>query len=136
MDDELVAAILAGVAQDRFGLAPYDPRKNVPRDIGLGGPSTEFLATEYDPSGQVMNYPSIWWDKQGNPHLLEPDAAYQQALDYEQTALKSFPRFPNIGAAEFAAENRSAMGGGDVGPLATRFGDRRMDIARHLTKGK
>ena len=136
-NEALIASILAGVAQDRFGLSPYDPAVNTPRDIGLGGPSTEYLATEYDPQGQVMNYPTIWWDKQGNPTLLDPDAAYNQALAYEQNALKYFPRFPNIGAAEFAAENRSAMGGGDVGSLATTFGDDpRMNIARLLTKGK
>ena len=116
-DDPLMAAILAAVAQKRHGMVPFDPRQHKARDIGLGGPSTEYLATEYDPTGKVMNYPQIWWDKAGNPRLLDPDAAYDMAQRYEQTTGESFPRFPSISAAEFAAENRSALGGGE-GPMS------------------
>ncbi len=126
MDDKqrqaLAQLLLSSVAQERHGLAPFDPSKHKARDVGLGGPSTEYLATEHDPSGKVMNYPTIWWDKAGNPQVLDADAAYDQALRYEQATQRAFPRFPSVPAAEFSAMNRSALGGGNSGlPLAQLF---------------
>jgi len=120
----LLPLIVSAAAQERFGLQPFDAKRNKPQDIGLGGPSTEYLATEYDQEGKVMNYPQIWWDKQGDPLLLDPDAAYNMALSYERLTPNAFPRFPSIGAAETMAQNRSAMGGGEIGPLARMFGQK------------
>ena len=117
-----MASVLASANQERFGLSPYEPGKNKAQDVGLGGPSTEFLATDYDKNGKVFNYPMIWWDKAGKPILLGPDEAYSQALAYENATPYAFPRFKNIPTAEFFAESRSSMGGGDVGRLGTKFG--------------
>ena len=112
------------VAQKKFGLNPYDPAVNKAQDVGLGGVSTEFLSSEEDLSGTPFNYPNIWWDKAGNPMMLEGDASRDQALAYEEATGKRFPRIDTFGQAEFAAMNRSARGGGDSMPLATLFGAR------------
>lgn len=115
-------ALLKASAQQKFGYRPFDPAVNEARDIGLGGPSTEYLATELDPTGAVMNYPTIWWNAGGDPVLMDPFQAYDQALSYEETSGLRFPRFKTIPQAEIAAENRSAMGGGQKGRLASLFG--------------
>lgn len=117
--------MLSASSQRRFGLAPFDPAVNQPRDLGFGGPSTEFTATAESPDGQIMNYPTIWWDKAGNPHLLQGDDAWDMAASYEANTGLHFPRYPTYGAADFAAENRSAMGGGLQGSIAQPWWIRR-----------
>lgn len=99
-------------------LEPFDPKKHKPKDVGLGGPSTEYLATEEAPSGGFWNIPQIWYDRNGTPHLLDADAAWMMARDYEAATGKRFPRFETPGAGSFNAMNRSAQGGGALGLLA------------------
>lgn len=110
--------LLAASAQDKFGYVPFDSTKHKPRDVGLGGPSTEYLATEYAPSGAAMNYPTIWWGPNGEPVLMDPSKAYEMSMAYEGLTGRTFPRFPDISSAETAAMHRSAQGGADVGLLA------------------
>jgi hypothetical protein len=109
-----VPSALSSVLQ---GLKPFDPQRDTPKDVGLGGPSTEYLAGAQDPWGNEFNYPRIWW-MNGKPTLLSPEAAYEQALKYEAATGKLFPRYRNSGAADFAAQNRSALGGAENKPLA------------------
>lgn len=105
------------IAAALYGLKPYDPNMNTPTDVGLGGPSTEYLAGSQDPYGNELTYPQIWW--MGNePYHLSPDDAYNQAMQYESATGKMFPRYVNAGASDFAAQNRSAMGGAEFSPLA------------------
>lgn len=124
MDDRqrIIDAIVSGRANEQFGLQPYAPGYNFPQDVGLGGISTEYVATDYDPQGQVMNYPQIWYDQQGMANLLPQDQAMQQALAYENGSGLRFPRFDSIGNADTFAQNRSAMGGAENTPLASLFG--------------
>lgn len=110
-DIDLIAAALRG-------MKPFTPGKDVPQDVGLGGPSTEYLAGSTDERGNGFNYPTIWWIG-GQPVLLSPDDAYQKAIAYEAATGQYFPRYRNDEAASFAAENRSALGGASMGPLAT-----------------
>lgn len=120
---QIIAAILAGHANDQFGLKPYQPGYNFPQDVGLGGVSTEYVATDLDPYGQVMNYPQVWYDQQGMANLLPPDQAMQQALAYEASSAQQFPRFNSIGNADTFAQHRSMMGGAETAsPLASIFG--------------
>lgn len=121
---KVIAAILAGHMNDQFGLKPYQPGYNFPQDVGLGGVSTEYLATDVDPQGRVMNYPQVWYDRQGMANLLPPDQAMQQALAYEESSAQQFPRFNSVGSAETFAKNRSIMGGAETVPLASIFGTR------------
>lgn len=101
---------------------PFDPSKHTPKDVGLGGPSTEYLITENAPDGGFWNIPSIWWDKKGNPtHIKDREQALALARHYEETTGKRFPRYGTPGAGSFAAMNRSAMGGASQGGLA-RYG--------------
>jgi hypothetical protein len=100
-----------------FGLQPFDPKKHTPQDLGLGGLSTEYLATEYDNYGLPFNYPTIWFDPSGAAHYV-PDAALSLALDYEAATGAKFPRFENIGQAVELAQHRSALGGAAQGLLA------------------
>ena len=119
--------------QMSMGMEPFDHRKHKPQDVGLGGPSTEYLLSVdmgMAPDGfapaDIANIPSIWWDKDGKPHLIDdPDMALQMALQYEETTGKRFPRYndmlnePNpYSQAEEAAQHRSAMGGATSNPLA------------------
>lgn len=120
--DRLAEMVRQYVAQKRFGLEPFDPAVNKPQDVGLGGPSTEYLATEEDQHGQPFNFPTIWWDKQGKPNLMKTGDARRQALAYEYATGKKFPRYDTFGQGDFAAMNRSALGGGETMPLATLFG--------------
>lgn len=103
-----------------LGLAPFDPARNVPRDVGLGGPSTEYLATA-PMFGGIVNYPTIWWDEAGNPVLLDGDAAWSMAHDYQQATGQRFPKFHNINTAEWAAKSRSAQGGATRNALAGSY---------------
>ena len=99
------------------GLIPFDPKKHTPQDVGLGGLSTEYTATEYDPEGLAFNYPTIWWDEGGNPQLMNSDDAMKQALSYEDKVGRKFPRFgdPRVGGE--AARERSHEGGAYDVPL-------------------
>lgn len=109
--------VVQALTSAAYGIKPFDPATDKPQNVGLGGPSTEYLAGAQDPWGNEFNYPTIWWIN-GKPTLLSPEAAYEQALRYEAATGKLFPRYRNSGAATFAAENRSALGGAETGPLA------------------
>jgi len=97
---------------ESIGLRPFDPQRDKPVDMGLGGLSTEYTVTNRAPDGGYWNIPSIWWDKDGRPSLVDADAAQQFAQDYEKRTGQRFERIPDEGAAGFRAMNRSAMGGG------------------------
>lgn len=106
------------------GLRPFNPRFDTPRDVGLGGPSTEYIATErvagapLPSGGPFMNIPSIWWDSHSRPYYLPPDAAVGQARAYEQDMGLQFPQYDSVGAAIEQAIMRSAIGGATREPLA------------------
>ena len=59
---------------DVLGLHPFDPKSDIPRDVGFGGVSTEYTRT-MPMGGAGANVPSIWWDKTGNPYVLPDDDA-------------------------------------------------------------
>jgi hypothetical protein len=103
-------------------LEPFDPNKHQPRDVGLGGLSTEYTVTQDSPDGNVWVVPSIWWDQNGDPVVLKDEQQINQlAKQYEQSTGREFPRFP-AGQYELAdqwAQNRSAQGGASAVPLAT-----------------
>ena len=121
---KIIDALTWAKANEQFGLTPYEPGINFPQDVGLGGISTEYTATDFDPNGQVFNYPQIWYDRQGMANVLPQDQAYDQALAYENGTAQRFPRFNSLENAETFAVNRSAMGGAETTPLASLFGFR------------
>jgi hypothetical protein len=104
-------------------LIPFDSRIHKPQDVGFGGPSTEYLATENAPDGTVFNYPQVWWDETGNPVKIEGQAGMEQALRYEQETGQNFPRFTGVDNATAirnaveAAKLRSKMNGAMSEPL-------------------
>lgn len=102
------------------GLRPFDNRVDTPRDMGLGGLSTEYLATNDAPDGGYWNIPQIWWNGAG-PVYLPHETAQSLAMDYEALTRRRFPRFVAPDAGAMAAANRSRQGGGQVGPLASLF---------------
>jgi hypothetical protein len=110
-----VGDMMSGLLSGILGLEPFDPSKHDPQDLGLGGVSTEYLATDYDEKGRVINYPTVWFDRSGKAYFL-PKAALSLALDYEAATGKRFPRFDNTGEAVERAEHRSAMGGALASP--------------------
>lgn len=104
-----------------FILEPFDPSKHTPTDVGLGGPSTEYLITVDSPEGGVMVIPSIWWDEEGKPQLIEDQGeAVSLALEYEKGNDKQFPRFAPKAykEADQFAQQRSKAGGASKAPLA------------------
>jgi len=121
---DMLAQVLASRTQQQFGLSPFDPKKNVPQDFGLGGMSTEYVSTDQDDKGNLLNYPTIWFSPDGTGNMLSPEDGLQQAAAYEYATGKKFPRFNSIGNADTFAQHRSAMEGGMLGPLATLFGSR------------
>lgn len=96
---------------------PFDSRSDTPVDLGLGGPSTEYLMTEMAPNGGFWNIPQIWYVG-GKPVLVEPWQAQAFAREYETNTGKRFPRFDNAGVGAFSAMNRSALGGATNNALA------------------
>lgn len=111
---------MKGLLKTTFGLEPFDPNKHRPVDLGLGGNSTEYLATEQDDDGLPFNFPTIWFNERGKAFKLPTETARMLSLDYEKITGKKFPRFDrgNFGAAVEAAQHRSAMGGAMKGLLA------------------
>ena len=106
-----------GLLSNILGLEPFDPSKHSAQDVGLGGMSTEYIATDYDSEGRPFNYPTIWFDQSGKAYYL-PDQAYSLAIDYENVTGKRFPRFEEVSHGAWSAMNRSAMGGATQGVLA------------------
>lgn len=102
------------------GPKPFDPAVNSPRDAGLGGVSTEYLVGGEDPHGTPYNYPSVWW-LGDEPVVMPPDDAMRHSDRYEAATGRLFPRYVSNGAAEFAARNRSALGGAEKRGLAGTF---------------
>jgi hypothetical protein len=89
--------------QANQGLVPFDKDIHTPRDVGFGGPSTEYTMTVDAPDGQVAVIPSIWWDTNGEPVVLDQRDAERRSFEYEQETGKQFPRFP-AGGYELADE--------------------------------
>lgn len=102
-------------------LSPFDSKTMTPKDVGFGGPSTEYLATEYDSNGKPVNVPLIWWDHEGNPHKMTPKNALAMLDVYESGNNVFAPRYDSIGQAVEFAQHRSANGGATNSPL---FGKR------------
>lgn len=103
-------------------LEPFDYTKHKAQDVGLGGPSTEYLITVDSPEGGVMVIPSIWWDAEGKPqHIKDQRQAVKLAQDYEASSKKQFPRFAPKAykEADSWAASRSKAGGATKGFLAT-----------------
>ena len=100
-------------------LEPFDPSKHTPQDVGKGGPSTEFLATEGSPDGVFWNIPIIWWDEKGNPVELELREAQKRAKEYEKTTGQRFPRYNTPQEGSDAARSRSEAGGASTTPLTS-----------------
>jgi hypothetical protein len=118
----------AGVNQ---GLVPFDKDIHTPRDVGFGGPSTEYTMTVDAPDGQVAVIPSIWWDTNGEPVVLQDQReAERQSFEYEQQTGKQFPRFSpkDYASADQFAQERSLQGGAEKGPLATYPSDGGMGV--------
>jgi hypothetical protein len=113
------------------GLVPFDKDIHTPRDVGFGGPSTEYTMTVDAPDGQVAVIPSIWWDTNGEPVVLQDQReAERQSFEYEQQTGKQFPRFSpkDYASADQFAQERSLQGGAEKGPLATYPSDGGMGV--------
>lgn len=105
-------------------LQPFNALRMHPRDVGLGGPSTEYLASEYDQYQSPVNVPQIWWDQGGNPVMLSPEDALSMMALYEDQTKTYAPRYSDIGQAAEFAMHRSANGGAMTRPLFNALGRR------------
>lgn len=114
-----------------LGIAPYDPQVDSPRDVGLGGESTEYLANNVDEYGMEMLFPTIWW-REGNPVVLDSNAAQQIATDYESAGLGMFPRYDSRDAAISAASARSQLGGAQQGSILDTVGNIPIEVLRMI----
>ena len=105
-------------------LIPFDPEKHTPKDIGLGGESTEYLVTTETDDGEVIVIPSIWWTEDGEPvffgdtesDTIDTEAIKLLAKEYENKTGNLFPRFgdmaeENYQKADEWAQKRSKAGG-------------------------
>jgi hypothetical protein len=109
--------------QANQGLVPFDKDIHTPRDVGFGGPSTEYTMTVDAPDGQVAVIPSIWWDTNGEPVVLDQRDAERRSFEYEQETGKQFPRFPagDYELADEYAQARTRQGGASESPLASEY---------------
>jgi hypothetical protein len=105
------------------GLVPFDKDIHTSRDVGLGGLSSEYTMTVDAPDGQVAVIPSIWWDTNGEPVVLDQRDAERRSFEYEQETGKQFPRFPAGGyeLADEYAQARTRQGGASESPLASEY---------------
>ena len=93
-------------------LEPFNPRKHKPVQTVGASRATEYLVTEKSPEGKAWNIPTIWFNKKTNkPTYLKGDKAWNEAVSYEKSSGKKFPRFKTIAAGVTAAKNRSKAGG-------------------------
>jgi hypothetical protein len=113
------AAAVSPRAQPSTLMRPFDPAVNTPRDMGLGGPSTEYLLTVERGDGTYRNIPSIWWNGAGEPIHATDKMSELMADRYERETGETFPVFGSIDDAVNAAKERSARGGATHTPLAT-----------------
>lgn len=104
--DPVVAALLGRMP---LPIRPFDPARDAPSDLGLGGMSTEVLETLETPSGDFVNIPSAWFLGDYGPFLVGDPLPF--AHDYEMGTARPFPRFDSLDSAVSAAVQRSAMGG-------------------------
>lgn len=102
-------------------LEMFDPARHKPKDIGLGGPSTEYLVTGQDDAGRWFNYPTIQW-RGDEPVKMNDEAARALALHQEKTQGGLLPRYETMEEAVAAARQRSAGGGGLMGVLMQGLG--------------
>lgn len=100
------------------GLHPFNPETDTPKDVGLGGVSTEYLITVPTGDGGWMNIPSIWWNSQGSPMLMDEETSSGLARKYEEKTGKKFPRFEDMEQAVEWAKERSSGGGASHEELA------------------
>jgi hypothetical protein len=122
---------IASDIQANQGLVPFDKDIHTSRDVGLGGLSSEYTMTVDAPDGQVAVIPSIWWDTNGEPVVLQDQReAERQSFEYEQQTGKQFPRFSpkDYASADQFAQERSLQGGAEKGPLATYPSDGGMGV--------
>ncbi|WP_244661671.1 hypothetical protein [Mesorhizobium huakuii] len=89
-----------------------------------GSYSTEVSTTFQLPDGQWVNVPSLWMGSNGKPKQFSPTD--EKDIIGAMTAFEAkngptFARFPTVGAAEEAAQARSAAGGAAAGnPLGQK----------------
>jgi hypothetical protein len=117
------AEIFSGTKGGNQGLVPFDKDIHTSRDVGLGGLSSEYTMTVDAPDGQVAVIPSIWWDTNGEPVVLDQRDAERRSFEYEQETGKQFPRFPAGGyeLADEYAQARTRQGGASESPLASEY---------------
>jgi hypothetical protein len=117
------AEIFSGTKGASQGLVPFDKDIHTSRDVGLGGLSSEYTMTVDAPDGQVAVIPSIWWDTNGEPVVLDQRDAERRSFEYEQETGKQFPRFPAGGyeLADEYAQARTRQGGASESPLASEY---------------
>jgi hypothetical protein len=117
------AEIFSGTKGANQGLVPFDKDIHTSRDVGLGGLSSEYTMTVDAPDGQVAVIPSIWWDTNGEPVVLDQRDAERRSFEYEQETGKQFPRFPAGGyeLADEYAQARTRQGGASESPLASEY---------------
>ena len=99
-------------------LVPFDRFRHIARDVGFGRPSTEITRTFSTEDGFLVNVPSLWFDKHGNPQLLDtPKDVLETAKKYEKQTGMRFPTFGSVESAVKSAEVRSRQGGASKRPL-------------------
>lgn len=94
-------------------LAPYDPKKNTPQDLGLGGVSTEYTATVDTPQGTYKTIPQVWFRPSGKAQLVPEDLARYLAGLTERVTGRSFPEYQSVDEADLDASMRSRGGGAE-----------------------
>lgn len=123
MSDKMSAVIAALMGDFPLPIRPYDTSSDVPRDIGLGGPSTEVLGTYDTPAGDFANVPQLWYLGNHGPFMVEDPIPF--AHDYEVATGRTFPRYDDLNSAIMGAQYRSGAGGAEArsitDPRATLF---------------
>lgn len=99
-------------------LRPFNQGERRPNPDGSY--STEISTTQQQPDGQFVNVPSLWMGKQGSVQFNPGDerGIMSEAQRFEAQNGQTFPRFPNVQAAEQAAVAKSAAGGAGAQQVA------------------
>lgn len=109
-----------GMERGPIGSARFSPLgEGERRENDDGSYSTELLATEVLPSGEVVNFPTLWMGPDG-PEELDPDRAYDAFMQYERMTGLRAPRYTSIEEGVEAAKSRSHAGGALTDPLFRR----------------
>jgi|TARA_R110000796_G_scaffold76589_13_gene171255 hypothetical protein len=92
-------------------MRPFDPKRDKPIPTVGSSKATEYLGHHKLADGEWVVYPTIWFDREDKPRLLNERSSIMMLKMIEVNTDYKFPRFEVEAKALSYAKNRSKGGG-------------------------